>query len=212
MLARLILTGALLVAVGASPVLACQGDEIFSDDFSDQALSKDVWGDSEWFSVEKGYLQIKNKPNYRSIARIPLNQAEFDVCADIIYPASANPENTIGGFGVWFKDWDNYYEVITTSVGGVGAFRTSKGRFMALGTFKVYPALKSGAGSTNTLRLTVKGNTGTVYGNGQRLFAFRMVAADAQASGIGVSLLASSEKERENDWRFTNVKLTEPPK
>jgi len=212
MLSQLIVGAVLATAVSIGPVLACEGEEIFSDDFSDVTLSRDMWGGGDFISIEKGFLQIKNKPGYAGLTPIPLHQPEFDACVDVIYPAANKPDGTHGGFAFWFKDWDNYYEVITTPAGGLGAFRSTKGRLLALGAFKIYPALKKGTGEKNTIRLSVKGNTGTVYGNGQRLMAFRAVAADAQAATIGVALKASSEADQENAWRFTNVKLTEPPK
>lgn len=213
MLSRLIVGAVLATAISAGPVFACEGEEIFSDDFSDVQLSQDVWGGGEFISIQKGFLQLKNKPGFSGLIPIPQHQNEFDVCADIIYPTANKPDGgTYGGFAFWFKDWENQYEVITTPVGGLGAFRNTKGRLLALGAFKIYPALKKGAGEKNTIRFTLKGNTGTVYGNGQRLMSFRAVAADAQAARIGVALKASSESDQENAWQFTNVKLTEPPK
>src|SRR5262249_20168878 len=112
-----------------------------------------------------------------------------------------------------FKDWDNYYSALTTPVGGLGVFRYSKGKTTVVSApFKVYDQLKKGAGSTNTIRVLLKGNTGTVFGNGQRLTAFRTVAAVAVGAAVGIGLYASSEKDQENGWRFGNVKLTEPSK
>jgi hypothetical protein len=207
---------ALFLATGSAR--ACTGEEIFADDFSDPALSEDFWGvaGAKGRSVGKGYLEIKPQMGYVSFATIPSGRdvKEFDVCADVTYPEAKNPDGgTIGGFIFLFKDWDNYYEVGTTPVGGLAVFRNAKGKGTAVSApFKVYDQLKKGAGSTNTIRVLLKGNTGTVFGNGQRLTAFRTVAADAAAATVGVALYASSEKEQENGWKFGNVKLTEPPK
>jgi hypothetical protein len=212
------ITGAILaLIVGAGPVLACQGEEIFSDDFADPILSKDLWGigTQDWLSVEKGYLQIKVKPTYSGFTGIPQGQNEFDVCVDITYPEAKNPDGgTSGGIYLWFKDWDNYYDIATTPVGGVGVFRVAKGKTTQVSQpFKIYDQVKKGAGAVNTFRVTLKGNTGTIYANGQRLTAFRVVASDAQADGVRpLSLYAHSEQDQENAWRFGNLKLTEPPK
>jgi hypothetical protein len=212
------LCGALLVmAINAGPVLAaCDGDEIFSDDFSDPQLSKDQWEPSGTVSIGSGYLQIKPQQNSRTGRPIPNSAGtkEFDLCFDIIYPVAKNNDgDTVGGVILFFKDWKNNYLVVTSPVGVVGAMRIldDKGRLMG----KKLPAdtgLKPGAGARNSFQVTVKSNVVTVYANGRRLFAFKTVAKDADAAEMSVGLYAESEKDQENAWQFSNVKLTEPPK
>jgi hypothetical protein len=211
-----ILSGAIfMLVIGANPVsAACQGDELFSDDFSDPQLSKDQWPSVEAISIGNGYLQIKPKPQYRNFVPIPGGDKEFDLCVDITYPQAKQPDGgTFGGAVFWFKDWKNHYYVWTTPVGVVGATRVTNEKERVMG--KKQPSengLKTGAGAKNSFQVTVKGNMATVYGNDKRLFAFRTVAKDAEDIVIAVGLLASSEQDQENAWRFSNVKLTEPPK
>jgi hypothetical protein len=210
-----ILSGAMLaVAVSASPALAaCDGDELFSDDFSDPQQSQDQWGTAEFLSFGDGYLQIKSKPGFTSFSKIPVNGAwEFDLCVDITYPEAKNPDGgTYAGVMFWFNDWKNYYYVWTTPVGGIGALRLFNDKTRMMGKrFNV--GLNAGAGTTNNFQVTVKSDVVTVYGNGQKLLAFKPVAKDAEAAKVEVALFAYSEKEQENTWRFSNVRLTEPPK
>jgi hypothetical protein len=110
-------------------------------------------------------------------------------------------------------NWSISIDIATTPAGVVGALRNidDKGRLMG----KKLPAetgLKPGAGAKNSFRVTVKSNTVTVYANDRRLFAFKVVPKDAADAQVEVALVASSEKDQENAWQFSNVKLTEPPK
>jgi hypothetical protein len=212
MLGRQIAGAFVALAIASGSVFACEGDEIFADDFADPVFSADLWSKGDWITVGKGYLEIKNKPRFSAFAAIPSGSTEFDVCADVTYPEAKNPDGgTTGGFIFWFKDWDNHYTITTTPVGGLGVFRNAKGKSTAVSApFKIYNQLKKGAGSVNTLRATLKGTSGTVYANGQKVTVFRAVAADEKAAGTGIALYGSSEQDQENAWRFGNVKLTEP--
>jgi hypothetical protein len=211
-----ILSGALLVvAISASPVLAaCDGDELFSDDFSDQQLSKDQWDPSEALSIGNGYLQIKPQQSHITAKPIPNSAGakEFDLCFDITYPPAKQPDGgTWGGVVFWFKDFKNHYYLWTTPAGAVGAIRVVDEKERMMGK-KFQIGLKTGAGAKNSFQLTVKSNVVTVYANGQRLFAFKPIAKDAEVAQIAVAFAATSEKDQENAWQFSNVKLTEPPK
>jgi hypothetical protein len=210
------ITGAITaLVIATSSVLACDGNEIFSDDFSDPILSADLWGVSDSnaaISLGAGYLEIKSAPGYKNRVAVPSGTRDFDVCVDITFPAAKNPDGgTEGGLIFGLSDWDNLYEAAVTPVGGFGVFRRTKGKAIAVSApFKVYPQINKGAGAKNTLRISLKGNTGTVYANGQRLTAFRAVASDLDAAASNLSLYATSEADQVNPWRFGNLKLAEP--
>jgi hypothetical protein len=136
------------------------------------------------------------------------NPKEFDMCVDLTYPEAKNPDGgTTGGLAFWFNNYENFWVVGTTPVGAAGAYRYNKDKFLRLSPFKVYSALKAGAGQTNTLRITAKGNQVTFYANDQKLGAFRGVPEETF-----VGLFASSaQDETQNVWKFSNFKLTQPP-
>jgi hypothetical protein len=68
-------------------------------------------------------------------------------------------------------------------------------------------SLKVGNGATNTLRVTAKGQNVTLYANDQRVGAFKGTPEDGF-----IGLIAESEKDQTTSWKFSNFKLTEPPK
>jgi hypothetical protein len=206
------ITGATFaLALAAGPALAdCTGDELFADDFSDPVASKDIWGQGDFFNINKGYLEIKVKPRYTGWVAVPSGQRDFNVCFDVTYPEAKNPDGgTYGGIVFWFKDWQNFYGVVTTPIGAAGAFRITKDRWLNLVPFYKRDVIKAGPGQKNSFQVTVKGSVGTVYANNEKLFAFRAVASEALDN---VGLLAHSEEDQENPWQFGNVKLTDPGK
>jgi hypothetical protein len=203
---RSIVGAVLALAIAASPALACKGEEIFSDDFKEDS---GMWPSADWISIGGGAMELKLRPGYQGFAAFRgESPKEFDACVDITYPEAKKPDGgTVAGFAFWFKDYDNYYAIGTTPVGAVGAFRINKGKFALQAPFRKVNQLKAGAGATNTFRVTVKGNAITVYANDQRVAGFRGVPDD----GL-LGLIAESEQDNANAWKFSNFKLTEAPK
>src|SRR5262245_26954906 len=112
------IAGAMLaLAIAASPALACKGEEIFSDDFSEDS---GMWPNADWLKIGGGALELKLPAGYQGFARFQGdNPKEFDMCVDITYPDAKKPE-TIAGIAFWWKDYDNYYGIGTAPLGVVG--------------------------------------------------------------------------------------------
>jgi hypothetical protein len=200
-------TGAILaLALAASPALACKGDtEIYSDDF---ATGDGPWDNADWIKIGGGKLEVKVQPDRWGVARFRGDlPKEFDVCVDVTFPAVKDPTLTSGGIAFWFKDYENTYAVLLAPDGQLGVPRFNKGRVLIASPWKQEAALKPGAGSKNTIRVTAKGNSVTVYVNDQKVRTFRGVPDEAY-----IGLAGGSEKEQENTWTFSNFKLTDPPK
>jgi hypothetical protein len=204
---RSIVGAMLALAIAASPALACKGgEEIFSDDFSDDS---GMWGNAEWITIGGGAIELKLPAGYQGVARYRGEMPkDFDLCVDLTYPEAKNPDGgTYAGISLWFKDYDNQYVVGTTPFGAVGAFRVSKGKITLQIPFRKQPQVKAGAGQTNTLRVTVKGNDVTVYANDQQVSSFRGIPDEGS-----FGLIAESEQDNSNAWKFSKVKITDAPK
>jgi hypothetical protein len=197
----------LALAIAASPALACQGEEIFSDDFADDSGS---WATAPWFSIKGGVAEFKVDPGTAGfIPYLGGNFKEFDVCVDITNPAIKNPEAPpVAGIAFWFADFQNTTAVLAAGpIGVILAIRSTKGRNLMASPPKKHPAIKTAPGEKNTFRVTAKGNNVTFYANGQRVGTFRGVPSD----GL-LGLIAESERDQVTSWKFSNFKLTEPPK
>jgi hypothetical protein len=204
---RSVVGAMLALAIAASPALACKGtQEIFSDDFAEDTGN---WGNADWITIGGGSMELKLRAGYQGVARylgdVP---KDFDLCFDVTYPQtkSADGSGTLGGIALWFKDYDNMHAIITSPVGAIAAGKTANGKFTLLSPFRKYPSLKAGAGQKNTLRVTVKGNSVTVYANDQRAAVFRATPIEGD-----FGLYATSEQDNANAWKFSNVKMTDVP-
>jgi hypothetical protein len=206
MIGRALMGALIALSIAASPALACKGEEIFSDDFSDDL---GPWDQTQFSKIGGGKAELQLRPGYWGVVRfVGDTPKEFDVCVDITYPEAKNPDGgTAGGLAIWFKDYENTFVVATTPVGVAGVFRINKNKYTLLSPFRKYNPLKAGAGQTNTLRITAKGNQVTLYANDQKLASFRGAPEEAY-----IGLYAQSwEGETENVWQFQNFKLTQPP-
>jgi hypothetical protein len=196
----------LALTIAASPALACKGEEIYSEDFSN---SDGPWATATWFSIAGGAAQFKMEPGQSGfIPYLGGNFKEFDVCVDVANPAFKNADAPpVAGLGFWFNDFQNMAAVLVTPAGVMFSIRNSKGRSLLASPPRKIAALKAGDGASNTLRVTVKGQNVTLYANDQRVAAFRGTPED----GV-IGLLAESEKDQVTNWKFSNFKLTEAPK
>jgi hypothetical protein len=206
MILRSVVGAILAFAVAASPALACKGEEVFSDDFTDEG---GPWGSAPWFKIAGGSAEIKMDPGFAGVAPfLGGTFKEFDVCVDITNPAVKTPESPpIAGIAFWFKDFQNMTSVLAAPIGAMIAIRNTKGRQLIATPARQVAALKTDAGAKNTLRVTAKGNNVTFYANDQRVANFRGVPDDAF-----IGLYGESERDQSTSWKFSNFKLTEAPK
>jgi hypothetical protein len=194
------------LTIAASPALACKGEEIYTDDFSS---SDGPWANAPWFGIAGGAAEFKMEPGQSGfIPYLGGNFKEFDVCVDIANPTFKNADAPpVAGLAFWFNDFQNMAAVLLTPAGVMFSLRNSKGRTLLTAPARKINSLKGGNGTTNTLRVTVKGQNVTLYANDVRVGAFRGTPED----GV-IGLLAESEKDQVTSWKFSNFKLTEPPK
>jgi hypothetical protein len=200
--------GALIaLAIAASPALACKGnEEIFSDDFTEDT---GFWTKADWITIGGGSMELKLPSGYMGTAGyrgdVP---KDFDLCFDVTYPQMKAPAGmALGGIDLWFKDHDNKHAIITAPIGIIGAGRMANGKFTPLAPFRPFPSLKTGPGQKNTLRVTVKGNSVTLYANDQRVSTFRATPIEGDIFGFH----ATSEQDNVNAWKFSNLKITNAP-
>ena len=201
------ITAAMLaLTIAASPALACKGEEIYSEDFSS---SDGPWANAPWFGIAGGAAEFKMEAgNSGFIPYLGGNFKEFDVCVDVANPAFKNADAPpVGGLAFWFNDFQNMVGVLVAPAGVMFAISSSKGRTILASPPRKVNALKTGNGVTNTIRVTAKGNNVTFYANDQRVGTFRGTPND----GL-IGLIAESEKDQVTSWKFSNFKLTEPPK
>jgi hypothetical protein len=200
------IAGALVaLAIAASPALACKGTEIFADDFQRDSGS---WDSGDWIKIGGGFAELSLPAGYAGVMRylgdVP---KDFDMCVDITNPAIASGDGGgVGGTALWFTDYENVNLVAVAPAGVLGAVRVVKGKVQVASPFRKQAVLKAGPNAKNTLRVTVKGNSVTVYANDQKVAAYRTNPGDG-----ALGLFAEADNDKPTVWRFSNFKLTEAP-
>ena len=107
-------------------------------------------------------------------------------------------------FGLMVHE-NTFFLLVTTLAGAVGVVRVDKDKVTVQAPFRTVSAINAGAGAKNTLRITVKGNTATVYVNDQRF-----AAIEGSLSGQ-LALYGESADGQTAVWRFSKFRLTEAP-
>ncbi len=178
----------LALTIAASPALACKGEEIYTDDFSS---SDGPWATAPWFSIAGGAAEFKMEAGQSGlIGTLAATSDNSDACVDVANPAFKNADAPpVAGLGFWFNDFQNMAAVLLDSRWcETFGIRSSKGRTLVTSPPRKINALKGGNGTTNTLRVTAKGQNVTLYANDTRVGAFNRHArgrCDRSARGVG---------------------------
>jgi hypothetical protein len=210
---RTIIVAAFAVCVAARAAVACTGELLFADDFSDPAKSKQQWKVEadypESLSFVKGYLLMQGISG--GYATIPNVEKDFDLCVDVTIPKVKRPKiGAVADILVKYKQSRNDYLVEFGADGVIVVGRTTpSGTGEELTPQKTYPGVKAGAGQTNSWRLLVKDNVGTLFGNSHRLFDFKLVGQELPPK---VLLHGQSNDQSDGPWRFSHVRLARPPR
>jgi 3-keto-disaccharide hydrolase len=193
---------------GATWAHACgNGKVIYEDKF---ATLDPSWGTpSDRLSVDNGALVIKPEPG---TGRWAISQSDFygdaAICADVTVVNVPDPNSGFTAIVFWYQDNTNYYEFGYWPGGDIRVNRVSKGRTLYPVPQTDTPALKKGAGQTNSLEVQTVGNRATLFVNGTNIAEFN---GKAPEGGGLVGLESYSPKAGgETEARFTNFVVAEP--
>ena len=130
------------------------------------------------------------------------------VCVQVKSPTqmTESDETVNGGLVFWGVNRSNYYTVDIFPTGLIGVYRKVNGNWAKLLPPVKSAAVKSGIGATNELMVSYAGDVAAFFLNGQKAFEFR---GQPPQTGGSIGLFASSEKDKENEWRFLNVVVVE---
>ena len=195
------------VTLAATPAFACKGAKtLFTDDFQEVDAS---WGlDAPDVTVEDGKVKVKPQPNISNLLIYKgLNFGEADVCLTVRMPnVVSNNDNTMAGPVFWQKDYDNYYMFMITPSGYAEIARKLAGKWVSVIDWKADSDIKTQAGASNTLRVTLSGNTITAYVNDAK---FAAVKGQMPEGGGRLGMRAQSEENQVDTWKFSALKVTD---
>ncbi len=184
---------------------ACEGQKVlFEDQFQDTSGGWEILADRT--EIKDSSLRITPQ---MSRSFVEINNGFFfdsaDMCVDVTF--GGQDAGDWGGLIFWFDDYENYFAFQVTPTGWYGIQRLFKGKWSMLADAES-PAVKRGAGATNTVRVTAKGNLLTFYINGQRI---RQMKGQPPKQEWQFGVQASSSKEHRATTEFKNVKVTDTP-
>jgi hypothetical protein len=210
MVAKLLMSVAVAAATAfaANSALAagCTGNLQFSDDFNQV---NPAWQDASDVSIGGGRWQATapdNQGMYWDFYQGRL-VGDADICFGMSLDKVSDPTDTGAGPVFWQKDQDNYTVLLVAPNGYATIFAYQNGTQLTLSTWRASPALKTGAGAVNAIRLTLKGNSISTYFNDQ---LFYTVTGTQPKGGGFFGFAFESEKAGPNTWSFTNLKITDP--
>jgi hypothetical protein len=190
----------------AAAAAGCTGNVQFADDFGE---ADPGWPVGDNVAIGGGKLQIKADAgkDYWSIYGASLF-GDADICVDVSVNAASDPTGPGGAVDFWLVDSNNYYGVYVAPNGFAAIQRVQNGKLLSPVSWRKAPSLKTGANVVNAIRVTLKGNSISVYFNDQLFYKVNGV----QPQGGGqIGLEGWAEKANPNIWSFANLKITDPP-
>lgn len=199
--------GSMALAANSALAAGCTGNVQFSDDFSQV---NPAWQDASDVSIGGGRWQgtaPDNQGMYWDFYQGRLF-ADADICFGMSVNSVSDPTDTGAGLVFWQKDQDNYTALLVAPNGYATIFAVQAGTTLTLSSWRASPAIKTGAGAANAIRVTLKGNSISTYFNDQ---LFYTVTGNQPKGGGFLGFAFESEKAGPNTWSFTNLKVTDAP-
>ncbi|MFD0987345.1 hypothetical protein [Methyloligella solikamskensis] len=149
----------------------CDGEQIFSDDFSDDAGG---WALNSAVKIADGIFTFDLQPDEMQANLNVSHEIDQDVeiCADAVWPED---EPGILGAGIlfWGKDSKNYFQFGVLNTGKYWIARKEDDRWQVIVQNVTSDAIKTEPGEENTLRIEANGDQVLFYVNDEKLRELR---------------------------------------
>ena len=202
----LFLTSAFLfIAASVQAGLACEGSEVvFEDVFTDDAGG---WAVRDTVEVKDGQFVFKLVPDdMQSNLNVTHTVVDADICSEAVWPDGEQP--VLGaGLLFWGEDKKTYFQFGVLNNGRFWIARKQDGKWHTIAENIEASSIKTGAGASNTLRVTTKGNAVTFYINGTKV---RELRGQAPKGGWRFGISGDNfDKDKDARVIFKSVKVTE---
>ncbi|HQT38336.1 MAG TPA: hypothetical protein PK231_02845 [Acidocella sp.] len=165
------------------------------------------------FGVQGAQIFAKNNAVHIAIPANAANWAIYNgfTFTDMDASVTVTPTNNLGNLGgliFWSTGPNDFFELDVSDTNGTFALEhrtsTGSGGWQAIVPFSKNPAIKGGA--ANVLRVVTKGNSVTLYINGQSIGSLNLMAP---AGGGAVGIEAESTAKDPCDYAFTNLTVSQ---
>ena len=190
-----------VTSIVVTPALACKGKKVIFEDSFDEADSG--WGEvdnNDEMMISGGKFTVKPKPN---TVKFPSYSAslfdDVDMCITTKMAKNTN-NDAMGALTFWrTPGTSDMFMVGYFASGNASVQRRQKNNWL---TLKDFPGLVN-AQESNSIRITLKGNSLTAYINDKQLGTFKGINV-ADGSMIGVAA-------QHGEWEFSKLKVTTVP-
>jgi hypothetical protein len=200
---------AMLVLVGAAAAQACEGKRVLFEDRFDENELQSTWdGSPDEVKLQDGRMIVTTKPDWTVwVPNTASLYDDIDMCVDVTTVQAVDPATNRVGLVFWYTDDKNFYTLETDASGNASVWRKQRGKWLEQVSWAKEPALHTGDGATNQLRVVTKGNAATVYINGEK---FKDITGQPPDNGQEIGVIAYSPKKGAATYAFANVKITQP--
>lgn len=162
-----------------------------------------AWGEPSQIINVKDNKMVMQPP--LGMSQNAINQGlifeDIDLGAKIRIAKGTDPAVEYVGLIFWAEDYDNYYTASLAPDGRFGIVRRVKGRWLYPVSYRKHTAIKSGVGEWNDLHIQTKGNTATLFINGEQVITFKgqpprgggMIGMHGESSGASQAVCEFSD-------------------
>jgi hypothetical protein len=197
---------AALCASGGQAI-ACDGSNvIFEDKFEDDAGG---WSIKETIDVKDGTFVFKLPPDdMQSNLNVTFMVKDADICAEAVWPESGDQPVLGAALLFWGENNRTYYQFGILNNGRFWISRKQDGAWHGTIAANIpTPAINTGPGASNTLRVDAKGNSLIFYINGTKIRALR---GQSPSGGWRFGISGDNfDKTKDATVLFTNMKVTD---
>ena len=127
------------------------------------------------------------------------------MCANLRWPTNnAVQPNEIasGGVAFWGTNYSNFYEASLYRDGTYDVYRLHNDDWYVIRKRTKHDKIKLSPDAANQLKVLIVNNKATLYINDEKIVEFW---GQPPERGGAVGLFAQSDKERQMEWRFTDI-------
>jgi hypothetical protein len=164
------------------------------------------WGilDANW-TVADDKLQVTPLLNSSAVLiNHKLGFTDAEISVEIVM-SKGDDSDQLGGLIFWAKDYNDCYALVISADGKFALGRKLIGRWINPIAKTGNPAVKTGIGQTNKLRVRTEGNLLTAFINDVQVAS---ITGEPPQGLAYIGLYGESGETTQNIWEFADIKVT----
>jgi hypothetical protein len=205
LLLAVVVSAVMGLAVNEARAAGCTGAEQYTDDFTDVGS----WSVFDGVTIDRGKMIFKEPPGkVDSMVNTGFLVGDADICFDVsLLSPIGDLTEAYAAVIFWQIDWNNLYELDIGPNGQAAIFRFQNGKSLRPVDWTAADSLKAGLDIVNSVRLSLKGNSISVYFNDK---LFKKITGLQPKDGGALGFGAAAEDKQANSVAFSKLRVTDP--